>query len=187
MRRQPYGCRRMKMCIRDRYNTDWEPMYDYMSNVQHQIHSYINYNQNIDTIKFYSDNMRLNPGGYFLNFNMLPVVKTKIYNGFWILDDENKLHYFLGKLDETYKNIDYAVEVITESEVIINFQKILKLNDKTEICLIDKEEQILYGKLPVEIKKEEMNTYTGVGFIRSGKSVSYTHLLQGRLMWIFTG
>ena len=88
--------------------------------------------------------MRLNPGGYFLNFNMLPVVKTKIYNGFWILDDENKLHYFLGKLDETYKNIDYAVEVITESEVIINFQKILKLNDKTEICLIDKEEQILY-------------------------------------------
>lgn len=85
------------------------------------------------------------------------------------MDDENKLHYFLGKLDETYKNIDYAVEVITESEVIINFQKILKLNDKTEICLIDKEEQILYGKLPVEIKKEEMSTYTGFGFIRSGK------------------
>ena len=159
----------IKEFLRYQYNTDWEPMYDYMSNVQHQIHSYINYNQNIDTIKFYSDNMRLNPGGYFLNFDMLPVVKTKIYNGFWILDDENKLHYFLGKLDETYKNIDYAVEVITESEVIINFQKILKLNDKTEVCLIDKEEQILYGKLPVEIKKEEMSTYTGFGFIRSGK------------------
>ena len=117
----------IKEFLRYQYNTDWEPMYDYMSNVQHQIHSYINYNQNIDTIKFYSDNMRLNPGGYFLNFDMLPVVKTKIYNGFWILDDENKLHYFLGKLDETYKNIDYAVEVITESEVIINLLEILYL------------------------------------------------------------
>ena len=98
----------IKEFLRYQYNTDWEPMYDYMSNVQHQIHSYINYNQNIDIIKFYSDNMRLNPGGYFLNFNMLPVVKTKIYNGFWILDDENKLHYFLGKFTINHKVIfDY--------------------------------------------------------------------------------
>lgn len=159
----------IKEFLRYQYNTDWEPMYDYMSNVQHQIHSYINYNQNIDTIKFYSDNIRLNPGGYFLNFDMLPTLKTRIYKGFWILDNENKLHYFLGKLDETYKNIDYAVEIITESEVIISFQKILKLNDKSEICLADKEDQIIYGNFPAEIKVEEINTYTDTGFIQSGK------------------
>lgn len=159
----------IKEFLRYQYNTDWEPMYDYMSNVQRQIHSYINYNQNIETIKFYSDNMRLNPGGYFLDFDMLPVVKSKIYKGFWILDEENKLHYFLGRLDDTYTSIDYAVEVITEDEVILNFQKILKLNDKTEIYLINKEDRIIYGKSPEGINIEEINIYTDDRFVRRGK------------------
>ena len=30
--------------LRYQYDTDWEPMYDYVSNVQYQLHSYINYN-----------------------------------------------------------------------------------------------------------------------------------------------
>lgn len=54
--------------LRYQYDTDWEPMYDYVSNVQYQLHSYINYNQNIKTIYFYGDNIRLNPGGYFKSF-----------------------------------------------------------------------------------------------------------------------
>lgn len=63
--------------LRYQYDTDWEPMYDYVSNVQYQLHSYINYNQNIKTIYFYGDNIRLNPGGYFKSFSDLLVEKAK--------------------------------------------------------------------------------------------------------------
>lgn len=140
--------------LRYQYDTDWEPMYDYVSNVQYQLHSYINYNQNIKTIYFYGDNICLNPGGYFKSFSDLPVEKAKIYKGIWKLDQNNELHYFFGKYDNTYTNLEYAVEIVIEKELLINFLKLLHLNDNSAVCLIDGQGDIYYGK-PLTDWKED--------------------------------
>lgn len=72
--------------LRYQYDTDWEPMYDYVSNVQYQLHSYINYNQNIKTIYFYGDNIRLNPEAILKAFLICLLRKQKFIKvyGNWI-------------------------------------------------------------------------------------------------------
>ena len=59
--------------LRYPYDSDWEPMYYYLGDVQHQLHSYINYNPYLAGLCLYSDYVRLNPGGYFQSFSSLPV------------------------------------------------------------------------------------------------------------------
>lgn len=128
--------------LRYPYDSVWEPMYDYLDTVQYQLHSYINYNPYIRTLRFYSDAVKLNPGGYFYPVSALTVEYEEAARGSWVLE-EGKLHYYLGWNQESLK-LEYAVEVEAEETLLAEFVQQLGIKENSMVRLIGEDGEICY-------------------------------------------
>lgn len=105
--------------LRHSYDSDWELMYDYLGYMQYQLYSYINYNPHIFTLHLYSDNVRLNPGGFFSPLDSFPVSIKHAMQGRWKADGEGRFHYYLGKSNQL--KMEYAAEIVTDEELLEGF------------------------------------------------------------------
>lgn len=146
----------ISMFLERRYTADWELMYDYLANVQYQLQSYVNYNQHVEKLYLYSNYRKLNPGGYFLLFDQLPVSIRALQRGSWILGQEETLSYYLGKYGDSAILPEYAVEIRTK-ELFAEFLGRIERNGLGNVRLVEKEGTIRYIRNMTEMggSKEE--------------------------------
>ncbi len=143
------------------YDTDWQAMYDYMRYAKPQIHWVLSGSTDIKNVHIYTDNIQLNPGGYFSPMSQLPVTLCRPTELCWRIESDHTLKCYRGGTGGALRKVDYALELTVSAKLMENYEALLALgNDSMDYCLVDEKGQLVSGSArAAEISRQPSGRY----------------------------
>ena len=128
------------------YRADWEAIYDYMRYIKPEIQWILSGSSDVENIRFYTDSVKLNPGGFFSSLDQLPVRLMRPMEFCWVVQPDQTLKCYRGSLGKTNRTLKHVVEITVSASLLENYELLLSVeNSNTSYCIMDSEGKVLNG------------------------------------------